>query len=245
MKQSLTIKTGQQLTMTPALRQGIELLNLPSQEIEAKIQETLDSNIMLEEETLNDDTSFEIEHESDLIHDEEVLLGDSVDLDVSPIASPQEVERSAMITDDVPDSSDEEAYKEDWLSGSLEMGRDKQFDGLSETLGTSLVRENDAQNFSLRQHLLEQLGLVNLPHEYKIISIALIDSLNEDGFLYSSPEEIVETLVSEHKNSSQPKLENVNITDIEHVLTNVIQNFDPTGVGARSVQECLILQLSA
>ena len=50
MKQSLTIKTGQQLAMTPALRQGIELLNLPSLEIESKIQETLDSNIMLEEE---------------------------------------------------------------------------------------------------------------------------------------------------------------------------------------------------
>ena len=80
MKQSLTIKTGQQLAMTPALRQGIELLNLPSQEIEAKIQETLDSNIMLEEETLNDDASFEPEHESDQIHDEEVLLGDSADL---------------------------------------------------------------------------------------------------------------------------------------------------------------------
>ena len=55
MKQSLTIKTGQQLAMTPALRQGIELLNLPSQEIKAKIQETLDSNIMLEEEVLIDD----------------------------------------------------------------------------------------------------------------------------------------------------------------------------------------------
>lgn len=244
MKQSLTIKTGQQLAMTPALRQGIELLNLPSQEIEAKIQETLDSNIMLEEETLNDDASFEIEHENDVVYEEEGLVGDSVDLDASPMASPQEVERSAMIADDVPDSSDEEVYKEDWLHGSLEMGRDKQFDGSSENLGPSPVRENDAQNSTLRQHLLEQLSLVNLPHEYKIISIALIDSLNEDGFLYSSPEEIVETLLSGNKNSSQPKLENVNITDIEHVLTNIIHNFDPTGVGARSVQECLILQLS-
>ena len=160
MKQSLTIKTGQQLTMTPALRQGIELLNLPSQEIEAKIQETLDSNIMLEEETLNDDLSFETEHESNLIHEEEVLVDDSVDLDTSPMASPQEVERSAMIADDVPDSSDEEAYKEDWSHGSLEMGRDRQFEGSSETLGPSLVRENDAQNSSLRQHLLIQNHLL-------------------------------------------------------------------------------------
>ena len=38
-------------------------------------------------------------------------------------------------------------------------------------------------------------------------------------------------------------METVNISDVEEVLTNVIQNFDPTGVGARSVQECLILQL--
>ena len=180
---------------------------------------------MLEEDTLNDDASFEIEHESDLMHDEDVLVGDLVDLNVSPMASPQEVERSAMIADDVPDSSDEEVYKEDWIPGSFEMGRDKQFDGSSETLGPSLIRENDAQNSSLRQHLLEQLDLVNLPHEYKIISIALIDSLNEDGFLYSSPQEIVETLLSEHNNSSQPKLENVKIADIEYVLTNVIHNF--------------------
>ena len=85
------------------------------------------------------------------------MLGDSVDLGVSPMASPQELERSAMIADDVPDSSDEEAYKEDWISGSLEMGRDKQFDGSSETLGPSLARENDAQKSSLRQHLFKFL----------------------------------------------------------------------------------------
>jgi len=243
MKQSLTIKTGQQLTMTPALRQGIELLNLPSQEIEAKIQETLDSNIMLEEEALMDDAFSETEYDGSSIHEEEILVSNSGALDDLPTASPQEVERSAMIADDVPDSSDGEAYQEDWLHVSHEISRDRQFDGPSEPQGSSVVRENDAQNSSLRQHLLEQLSLVNLSHKYKIIAIALIDSLNEDGFLYSSLEEIVETLQSRDETSSQPELKNVNSSDVEDVLTNIIQNFDPTGVGARNVQECLMLQL--
>ena len=186
MKQSLTIKTGQQLAMTPALRQGIELLNLPSQEIKAKIQETLDSNIMLEEETLIDDAFSETEYEGSPIHEEEVLVSDSGDLEAASTTSPQEVERSAMIADDVPDSSDGEAYQEDWLYVSNEISRDRQFDGPSETQGLSPVRENDAQNPSLREHLLQQLGVANLSHKAKVISIALIDSLNEDGFLYSS-----------------------------------------------------------
>ena len=48
MKQSLQLKLGQQLTMTPQLQQAIRLLQLSSMELELEIQQVLDSNMMLE-----------------------------------------------------------------------------------------------------------------------------------------------------------------------------------------------------
>ena len=112
MKQTLTIKTGQQLAMTTALRQGIELLNLPSQEIEAKIQETLDSNIMLEEDAPGDeDTSASVDSENSLHQAEQISESEADSSGEVVEMFDLEIDRSAMIADDVPDASDEKRIK--------------------------------------------------------------------------------------------------------------------------------------
>ena len=91
----------------------------------------------------------------------------------------------------------------------------------------------DAGGGTLRDHLLWQIELVRLDPRELAIALAIIDAINEDGYLTDPLEEIAATLRPEIE--ATPK-------EIERVL-GVVQTLDPSGVGARSVSECLLLQL--
>src|SRR5690606_8725927 len=90
-------------------------------------------------------------------------------------------------------------------------------------------------------HLLWQMQMTPLSETDRRIAEALIDAINEDGYLTSKPEEVREILARPHDGT--PPLE-VDVDEIEAVL-HQIQNFDPVGVGARDLAECLTLQLKA
>lgn len=91
-----------------------------------------------------------------------------------------------------------------------------------------------AQSETLTDHLLWQLGLTRMSELDKAIATAVIDGIGEDGYLSVSLEEILKSL-------STPDLE-IDQPEIEAVLHQV-QNFDPIGVGARDLCECLSIQL--
>jgi RNA polymerase sigma-54 factor len=86
---------------------------------------------------------------------------------------------------------------------------------------------------TLRDHLIEQLTLTNLPLRDRQVVAALIDALNEDGYLTSSLEEIAEMFPAELE---------IGIDELKIAL-NYLQSFEPAGVGARDCAECLKLQL--
>ena len=92
-----------------------------------------------------------------------------------------------------------------------------------------------AAAISLREHLLWQLGLMTLSDRDRALVRCLVDALDDDGYLTQSLAELAETMPAE--------------LDIEpeelQIALNHLQHFDPTGVGARSAQECLALQLAA
>ena len=90
-----------------------------------------------------------------------------------------------------------------------------------------------AAETSLREHLSWQLGLLGLPARDRTLVQCLIDALDDDGYLTQSLEELGESL--------PPELE-IDADELQIALRH-LQNFDPTGVGARSTQECLALQL--
>lgn len=92
-----------------------------------------------------------------------------------------------------------------------------------------------AATTSLREHLSWQLGLMSLPARDRTLVQCLIDALDDDGYLTQSLEELVESL--------PPELE-IELEELQIALRH-LQNFDPTGVGARNAQECLALQLEA
>ncbi len=92
-----------------------------------------------------------------------------------------------------------------------------------------------AETPSLRDHLLQQLSLTPLPSRDRALVTILIDALDDDGYLTQPLEEIHEILPAELEVEPEELL----------VALRHLQNFDPTGVGARSPAECLALQLAA
>ncbi len=212
LKPSLQLKLSQQLTMTPQLQQAIRLLQLPVMELQTQIQTALDENLMLE-----------VEEPETPAEDGEVAE-----------SSASESE-SGSDSDEPEDFSDVEpevavASQADW--------EDTQKTGPSEAPKSSdpraTVEYADRSEETLGDHLLWQLELENLDARTTAIGQAIIDAINDDGYLTDDVETIRATLAPDVL---------VSIEDIEQVLVKLVQQFDPVGVGARSVSECIQLQL--
>ena len=198
MKQTLQLRIGQHLTMTPQLQQAIRLLQLSTVELQSEVQEQLDSNLMLEVE-----------------EDDAPGPTPLSEAEVEPTDIPKELEVDTA-WEDVYDSTPVTNFSAD--------------DGMPvvEYESQRTVTEN------LTDHLRWQLGLTNLSEVDALIAEHLIDAIGDNGFLTTELEEICELV-----NLSDLEIE---VDEIEAVLRQ-IQNFDPSGVGARNVRECLLIQL--
>ncbi|MEE4362012.1 MAG: RNA polymerase factor sigma-54 [Pseudomonadales bacterium] len=228
MKQSLQLKVGQSLTMTPQLQQAIRLLQLSSLEMQQEIQQAIESNPMLEmeEEDFGEaDKAAEAEApnsqaEAPAAAETSASEDDAWDSD----ASAPDSDWQEDIPDELPvDSSWDDVYTSTAPSGSGSLGGDDDFDFDS---------RNGAEE-SLSDHLAWQLNLTRLSDRDRAIAMALIDSVDADGMLTTSLEEIAAGF--------DPELD-IELDEIEAVLHR-LQQFDPPGVCARSLAECLILQL--
>ncbi len=93
----------------------------------------------------------------------------------------------------------------------------------------------DRSEETLRDHLLWQLELENLDARTTAIGQSIVDAISDDGYLSEDLETIRATLAPDVLAS---------IEEIERVLVDVVQQFEPTGIGARSVSECVLLQLA-
>jgi RNA polymerase sigma-54 factor len=91
----------------------------------------------------------------------------------------------------------------------------------------------DESGETLQDHLNWQLEMARLPETAMAIGRALIDAINDDGYLTESPQAIVDSVAPEIR---------AGVPEVEAVLAS-IQQFDPAGIGARSVAECIELQL--
>lgn len=215
MKQTLQLKLGQHLTMTPQLQQAIRLLQLSTLELQTEIQEALETNPMLE---INEDSAIESSSESREDSQSESLSSSSEQQDVSA----RELDSQENdIPNDLPTDSD-------W---------EDTFDTY-----TPAVKSSDAESSgyeqadnseSLRDHLLWQLNLSTCSDTDKAIATTIIDAVNDDGYLGTSLEEI-------HQSLSES--DDIELDEIEAVLHRV-QDFDPPGVAARDLRECMLIQL--
>ncbi|HMW78851.1 MAG TPA: RNA polymerase factor sigma-54 [Accumulibacter sp.] len=92
-----------------------------------------------------------------------------------------------------------------------------------------------AASISLREHLLSQLGLMTLSGRDQVLVGCLIDALDDDGYLTQALDELAESMPAELDIAAE---------ELQIALIH-LQHLDPTGIGARGLQECLALQLQA
>ncbi|MHB0774377.1 RNA polymerase factor sigma-54 [Halomonas sp. WWR20] len=95
--------------------------------------------------------------------------------------------------------------------------------------------ERNATSMSLRDHLNWQLAMTDFSDRDRLIAESLIDAVGNDGYLNAPLDELTEGLRDQG-------LSGLRLSDVEHVLMH-IQQFDPTGICARDLRECLLLQL--
>lgn len=213
LKPALQLKLGQQLTMTPQLQQAIKLLQLPVLELQAQVQEALETNVMLEQE--EDDTI-------DLTSLDQVAPPGEAETDTTDLDAAAESDESAA--DEVVVE-----MEDPWAESSTPSGDGARADDDDRPLEFSDDRGND-----LHQHLVWQLEISKLDPRQVWIGEAIVDALNDDGYLAESCAEIARSL-----SADLPVTE----ADIEAVLA-FVQMLDPAGVGARTLSECLMLQLA-
>ena len=220
MKQTLQLKLSQHLTLTPQLQQSIRLLQLSTIELNAEVERILQENPLLER----------AESEEERVAGEVPLsgpgrVGDGVD-SAHEVAAGDTSSELRGTRDELPDVADFSDYggsgsDGDWGGG----GASDDDDFLPQQIATS----------TLRDHLNGQLALLNLPLRDRQIVTALIDALDDDGYLATPLEEIAELFPAE-----------VEIEPEElSIALKYVQSFEPSGVGARDCAECLALQLKA
>lgn len=240
MKQSLQLKLGQQLTMTPQLQQAIRLLQLSTLDLQHEIQEALDSNPMLETSEDDFDGNTDANEKSE----------NGNDTNSEPVGA----EKNQTTVDDKPvkERTDESLETSD-NNGELEwnddipkdLAVDTNWDDIYQTSGpaTGLARNDEddpdyesrrGSSESLQDYLSWQLNLTPMSDGDKEIAEAIIDAVEPSGMLCQSVEDIHSGLVAHN--------EDLEVDEVLAVLHRV-QQFDPPGVASQSVRECLLIQL--
>ena len=212
----LDLRLSQKLVMTPQLQQAIKLLQLSRLELQQTLSQHLVENPLLED--LSND-----------VQDEEVQQGEEGSVEVKDATS-QEGESEGEGTAPEPEKDVEPLTSEewdsvldgDWRAGPMEQAAasDDDFPSYEQTLTKAT---------SLEEHLEWQLRLSSLGGKDRFIGRAIIGNLDENGYLRVTIEELAE--------DSQATLD-----EVETVLSQV-QSFDPAGVAARDLRECLLIQL--
>ncbi|KXJ42440.1 MAG: RNA polymerase factor sigma-54 [Cycloclasticus sp. Phe_18] len=208
MKQSLQLRIGQHLTMTPQLQQAIRLLQLSTLELQQEIQTVLDSNMMLE------------------VPDEEARPNQE---ESEKNSTPSDEKTSEGSQDTLPDELAVDTSWDEIYDLTPTPGINQSTDSTPPDPGSI----NSAKQ-TLHDHLVWQMELTNFSDIDRVIATAIIDSIDDNGYLNSTPELI-------HQHLSQ-HLDDLDLDEIIAVLHKV-QSFDPLGVGAVDLQDCLLIQL--
>lgn len=219
--QKLDLKQSQQLVMTPQLQQAIKLLQLTNLELQEYVEAQLLENPFLERDERADAAA-----EQAPTKDENASGEQDLTLTGQQVASTEALDTDYDAID--PNASQSEkaqAMRErgehsDWASAGG--ARNTDFDDLD-------LEANLTKAKSLREILTEQLQLAVKSEAEIMIGTMLIDLIDDGGYLRADLEEVADRLGASQK-------------DVLKVLEE-IQTFEPSGVGARTLQECLLLQL--
>jgi len=217
MELRLDLRLSQKLVMTPQLQQAIKLLQLSRLELQQVLSQHLMENPLLEEGAAELE---DVEGATDVAGEApERKEENPADRELGPEAAGPE---AAEFAEPLSPEGWDNYYESDWrASGSgNQAASDDDFPSYEQTL---------TKPASLEEHLLWQLRLSALTDREKGIGVNLIGNLDEDGYLRITLEEVAAVV-------HEP------VEEVERML-HCIQTFDPPGVGARDLIECLLIQL--
>ncbi len=200
----LSIEQIQKLVMTPELIQAIQILQFNTQELESFIDEQLLVNPLLDTSTVNQTENKDKQQMEDT-------------------KEPENEEK--QYDEEYPNANDVD-WKEYFKDYDDISYRQKEYRDESKEMSYEQFVSND---ITLSEHLLFQLQFSDGDKYVKRVGRYIIESLNQNGYMTLSVEEIAERF----------KVDNQMIEDV----LSLIQSFEPPGVAARNLQECLLLQM--
>ena len=209
----LEVRQSQSLTLTPQLMQSIRLLQLSHLELNAFVDAELLRNPLLEREDGTEPVETPEPAPEVTAYDDAVEAGERIQ-DADTIAQSFDTEVENVF----PEQRGEDRLGSDWTGG-----------GLSDPGEAADIDQYVAARPTLGEHLNEQIGLLLTDPADKLIARFLADGLNEAGYLALQLDAVAEQL-------------GTTVETIERVLAK-LQTLDPIGVFARSVKECLAIQL--
>ncbi len=239
MKPSLQVRLSQHLALTPQLQQSIRLLQLSTLELQQEVEQMLESNPFLEvdDEAASFDTAPSERAAATDLNGEQTRERDDFEAgDAEP--GPAEVK-----ADDFGATE-----REDWENGTE--GDD--FDGIRETPGLNGSANGDDEggdfergegSISLQQHLRAQMAGMRLTSEDRAALEVLIESLDADGYLADTLDDIAARL-AEMLGIDEGEAREELMSRLQCALA-WLHSMEPLGVGARCLRECLRLQLRA
>ena len=229
MKPALQLRLHQQLSLTPQLQQAIKLLQMSSVELEIELRQVVESNPLLElsEAAGDDDASAENDYEFD--GDAAADESDRHDNDNNN----DDGERTESSAADETREVDDFELAGDFDNDGSDYGSPKPVD-------EDGVEKQEAESEDLRDHLLWQLNLTALSPRDRAIGTAIVEAVDEDGYLHEDAESLCASLTG----ALAPSGAAVAAGEVE-AMRHRIQHFDPIGVASRSLAECLRVQLDA
>ncbi len=242
MKQSLQLKIGQQLAMTPQLQQAIRLLQLSSLDLQQEVQEALESNFMLEVEDSNDPQEHSDEGENTPQETEALIQA----VDTALAQDDAAAESSGTIAKE----EQQVDFQESQTDIPEELPTDSQWDEIFDTpvihasttpsshafnnQDNDFLEQTQSETQNIRDYLREQINLMRLSDEDTEIAEVIIDSIDDSGYLTAEISELLSNF------DEQSEIGEAELMAVLHM----IQQLEPAGVGARNIQESLQIQLN-
>lgn len=237
MKPSLNLRLSQHLALTPQLQQSIRLLQLSTIELSQEIEGLLESNPFLETDEAEEGAAAAptAEQPAPLQPDLPVqTTTDAHEQSAEPSAELQlETQDWTASSGETDHGADTDADADSWVSSGQSVGSGGG-DGDDEFSALDMASEH----VDLRDYLRTQLAGRALSPTDRAAAEAIIDSLDDDGYLLETTLELAQALA--------PAAEPEQIEELADALTTamrLIQSFDPAGIAAHDLAECLCLQL--
>lgn len=238
MKQSLQIKMGQSLAMTPQLQQAIKLLQLSTLELQTEIQTALESNPMLE---MQDEEGTE-PREADLANESRETREANQEAEKTAAEQKQtssEVElpgENSSNSDDVmPEDLPVDSAWDDVYDSATPSSSGSGSDGESR----DFTEFHNAGIASIQDHLNEQIRFAPLSERDQEIAETIIDAIDNNGYLLDDVDTLIEGL---NRDIADPQ--QMFVADEFETVLHLVQHLDPAGCGARDASECMTIQLS-